>query len=130
MKKLQLIILLSFLSLASYAQVTANFMASATTGCLPDATIVFTNQSTSVEPIAFYNWDINGIASGTDENLTYTFTQSGLFDIHLSVTDVSGNSDTYSIIINITESPVVTLTSTPTPLSCTNTAVILEANPS
>jgi len=109
--------------------VTANFIASATTGCLPDATIEFTNQSTSVEPIASYNWDINGIASGTNENLTYTFTQSGLYDIHLTVADVLGNSDTYSVIINIAETPVVTLTSTPTPLSCTNTSVILEASP-
>jgi len=130
MKKLQLIILLVLFSLTTHAQVTATFIASDTIGCLPAATIEFTNQTTSVEPIASYSWDINGIASGTAEHLTYTFTQSGLYDIHLYVTDVSGNSDTYSLLVNITETPVVTLTSTPTPLSCNNTSVILEANPS
>ena len=129
MKKLQLIILLSFLGFATHAQVTANFTASDLNGCVPDYQIDFTNQSTSVEPIGTYSWDIDGVTFSTTENATYVFTNQGLYNICLTVTDNLGANDSHCELINIYDAPAVTLTSSPTPLSCNNTSVVLEANP-
>lgn len=55
---------------------------------------VFTNNSTTVNPITAYDWSVNlgsGFTTiGTSNNLSYTFADAGIFQLKLSITTIDG----------------------------------------
>lgn len=55
---------------------------------------VFTDTSTSVEPIVNWEWDYGDGNSSTDQNPTYTFGNPGLHDVTFVVTSSNGCTDT------------------------------------
>ena len=83
---------------------TANFTAYPTLGNIP-LTVNFTNLSTGDYQPLSYEWDFDndGIIDSTEQNPSYTYTNSGLFTVKLTVTDSNGsvNSIIMSDYINI-----------------------------
>lgn len=74
------------------AQVSADFNASVTTGC-GSLQVSFTDESTSINPINDWSWDLGGVSAGT-QNPGRIFGTPGKYDICLTVTDTQGNSNT------------------------------------
>ena len=68
----------------------AAFKANVTSGEAP-LPVLFTNISTGGAPTTF-QWLINGQQAGTTENLTYTFTTPGTYDVVLIASNVGGSS--------------------------------------
>lgn len=68
--------------------------------------VTFTNTSTASEAISGYKWAVVtiGLSDGqlfTTPNLTYPFTTPGLYRVQLTVTTVSGASDTVDTLITV-----------------------------
>ena len=76
----------------SIAQISADFYSNNLSACNSLQT-TFIDQSTSAESIIDWYWDLNGNTS-SEQNPGALFTEPGSFTICLTVTDVSGNSDT------------------------------------
>ncbi len=68
----------------------ASFTKNATGGEAP-LTVKFTNTSTGGVPTSF-QWLINGQQAGTSENLTYTFTTPGTYNVALIASNAGGSS--------------------------------------
>ncbi|MEV6489853.1 PQQ-dependent sugar dehydrogenase [Actinoplanes sp. NPDC051633] len=86
------------------APVTVNFSSAGTAD--PDG-----------DPIA-YAWDFNadGVVDSTEQNPTYTYTENGVFDATLRVTDRTGRTAAASVSIIVGNvAPVVELTTSPAP---------------
>ncbi|UKN01503.1 PKD domain-containing protein [Paracrocinitomix mangrovi] len=94
-----------------------NFM-----GCAP-FTVTFTNLSTEQFDC---NWEFgDGGASNTCGPVSYTYNNSGMFDVTLTVTSQAGctASDTYNSYIEVVEPPVADFTMTPSFTDINNTEV-------
>lgn len=84
---------------AAAAVLSASFTTSGDTVLLSQATIQFTNTSTSA---VYYSWDF-GDGIGTDSvSPFHQYTSSGVFTVSLVVADSAGNSTSYSKIITVT----------------------------
>jgi len=86
------------------APVTVNFSSAGTAD--PDG-----------DPIT-YAWDFNadGVVDSTEQNPTYTYTENGVFDATLRVTDSTGRTAAASVSIIVGNvAPVVELTTSPAP---------------
>lgn len=71
---------------------TAAFTSGTNQACDPPLTVSFSNQSTGVGPMS-YAWDLD-ITTSSAQSPSATYTQSGFYDIALTVTDAYGCSDT------------------------------------
>ncbi len=50
-----------------------------------------------------YNWDLDNGDTRTGEQVTYTYDETGTYDVELTVTDEAGNTDTDTITITVEE---------------------------
>lgn len=92
---------------------TANFIASDTVGC-QSLKVNLLNQSTSTIPFTS-TWQIeNNLFNGTDT--IYTFNNSGLYTVYLSVSDTNNCTDTLKKINYINVLPKPTASANVTPL--------------
>jgi len=73
--------------------------------CFGSAT-VFTNNSTSVDPIVGYQWTFEPGETSTDTDPTHTFTTPGIHPVELIVTSANGCTDTLTIDVNAHHIPV------------------------
>lgn len=90
-----------------YAKPTVAIGASGTTGCAP-MTVNFTDLcSPGSGNITTWNWDFGAGALNTQQNPTFTYTSSGLYNVSLMVTNSYGcsNSTTWNNYINILSKP-------------------------
>lgn len=82
----------------------ANFNRSVTNGCAP-LTVDFTNQSSQLNnPV--YAWDFGNGATSSAAAPTYTFTNSGVYQVQLIVTNTFGCADTIVKSVTVRPSPV------------------------
>ena len=68
---------------------------------------VFTNNSTSVDPIVGYQWTFETGQTSTDTDPTHTFTSPGIHPVQLIVTSANGCQDTLVVDVNAHHIPVV-----------------------
>lgn len=62
--------------------------------------------STDNVAIVSYEWDFRDETTGTNKTTTHTYTESGTYNVTLTVKDAAGNSDTDSITITVEATPV------------------------
>lgn len=75
-----------------YPSPTVSFVANATTACLP-AVIQFTGTATTtVGTISDWSWDFGDGNTSTAQNPTHTYTQTGYYNVALTVTSSNGCS--------------------------------------
>ena len=89
--------------------------ATPTTATTPPLTVQFSSAGTEDpdgDPIAYaWDFDANGTVDSTQANPTFTYTQRGIFEATLRVTDTTGRSASNSVRIAIgNQAPVVNLT--------------------
>ena len=86
-----------------YAELSANFSASPTTGNQP-LTVTFTDTSSGI--ITGWSWNFGDGGTSTDKNPSHTYTSTGTFTVTLTVTG-PGGSDTLQKVdcIHISEVP-------------------------
>lgn len=92
--------------------------------CLGNAS-VFTNGSTSVEPITDWEWEFETGQTSTDENPTYLFGTSGLHSVQLVVTSLNGCVDTLNQDVFVYDTPLVNFVS---PEPCLYGAVFIDSS--
>ncbi len=111
------------------SQPVAAFSADLTIGCTPLTAIQFTDESTSLEDIASWAWEINGIPSSSTQHPSFDFTIEGVYDICLTVTDDLGVMDNHCEVayITILETPFADA-GLDFVLDCTTTTVTLNAS--
>uniref|UniRef100_UPI003305CC34 PKD domain-containing protein n=1 Tax=uncultured Croceitalea sp. TaxID=1798908 RepID=UPI003305CC34 len=74
------------------------------TGGEAPLTVSFTgDQSTDDVGIMSYSWDFGDGGTSKDSNPEYTFTEAGVFEVVLTVTDSDGLTDTATIEITVLE---------------------------
>ncbi len=86
-------------------------------------TINFQDQSTSSRTnITAWEWDLGNGETSTDQNPSITYTEDGVYDVSLKVTDADGCSDTavfeQIVTISIPEARFIV-----NPIGCTNSAL-------
>jgi gliding motility-associated-like protein len=67
---------------------------------------VFTNNSTSIDPIVGYEWIFEPGETSTDTDPTHTFTTPGIHPVELIVTSANGCTDTLTTDVNAHHIPV------------------------
>jgi len=104
-----------------------NFTSDGTAGCKP-LCINFTNTTATTQTQA---WNFGDAGSSTQANPNHCFTQTGSFNIRLTVTDNNGcsNSITQNNYIIVHPNPVASFTATPQSVSILNPIVYFTANP-
>jgi gliding motility-associated-like protein len=93
------------------SSVQATFLPSVTTACLGDP-VTFSDGSSAGGPILNWSWDLGDGNFSTSQNFSHTYTTAGTYDVDLTVTDVAGCTDTYTIPVTIAPLPAVTITGT------------------
>jgi gliding motility-associated-like protein len=111
----QCFILISIFTIGNtaYAQLSANFSATPTSGCSPQV-VSFTDLSTG-NPVE-WKWDLGNGTTSVLQNPSATYFNAGQFDVTLIVKDAAGNSDTIKKIqlINVFAIPVVNFSASAT----------------
>ncbi len=79
---------------------TASFEANPEETVLEEATISFTDKSTTTDNLT-YNWDFNDGNSSTDANPVHTYQVTGTYDVSLTVVTENGCEDTFSYEITV-----------------------------
>ncbi len=80
--------------------------------------VLFTDTSTSPQdPIVSWAWDFDGLAASTEQNPSYTFSDSGVYTVSLTVTDTDGSTSTvlHDVTIGALDGPTAAFTWTPEP---------------
>ncbi|TVR81554.1 MAG: PKD domain-containing protein [Chitinophagaceae bacterium] len=85
----------------------ADFSKSDSVVCRP-ATVIFTDESTSLHPIQSWEWDFGDGQTSTSQNPVHTYTTAGQYTITLSVTNINGCQDVFTREIEILDLPIVT----------------------
>jgi cytochrome c len=93
--------------------------ADVTAGLAP-LTVQFSSAGTADadgDPITYaWDFDADGVVDSTEPNPAYTYTENGVFDATLRVTDRTGRSAAASVVIVVgNAAPVVELTTSPAP---------------
>lgn len=96
---------------------TAAFTASATNVCIGQA-VTFNETSTSdLNQITGYSWDFgDGVGTSNLQNPSYTYASSGTYTVALTITDITGCTNTTTV--DITVAAALNITVTPTNVSC------------
>ena len=127
MKKLQIIILLSFLSMATKAQVLADFTYT-TSFCGPYNVNFLDTSLGGGFPIASWEWDFADGTTSTAQSPTHIYSFAGTYNVCLTATNSNGESDTECKMIVLT-----TPTADAGPdmeLNCATPSVILDGSAS
>jgi PKD repeat protein len=92
---------------------TVDFSASPTSGQEP-LTVAFTDNSTSHDGIATWEWDFDsdGVTDSTDLNPTHVYAEDGVYTVSLTVYESDGDSDSmtkadYITVTNVNNAPYV-----------------------
>lgn len=75
-----------------YPSPTVNFSANATTVCLPGSVQFTGTASTTVGTISEWLWDFGDGTTSTQQNPTHTYTETGYYNVALTVTSSNGCS--------------------------------------
>lgn len=99
------------------------FNADVFAGCAP-LNVNFSN----LVPGGTYAWTFGDGSTSTLENPSHTYTNSGLFDVSLTVTSGAGCSTTvtYSDYINVTPTPIANFSFNPGELDIMNSSVVFD----
>jgi len=89
---------------------TANFTANVTDGCKP-LTVSFTN--TSSGNITGWSWTFGEGNTSTEQSPTYTYNNTGIYLVNLTVTNADNCSDTRTDSITVRDVPAVNFTASP-----------------
>ncbi|MFB6235805.1 MAG: PKD domain-containing protein [Halopenitus sp.] len=57
--------------------------------------------------IASYEWDFDDGTTATGEVVSHTFTETGTYEVKLTLTDEGGNTDTDTVFIEVSEGPSI-----------------------
>lgn len=98
----------------------ADFSSDLVTAC-EGQEISFTDESSSdliynTEEVVSWDWDFDDGTTSSDQNPVHTFAAVGTYTVSLTITDISGCTDTYTFDITITEG--LDLTMSHTDVSC------------
>lgn len=94
----------------------ALFTPTATNVCLGQS-ITFNESSTSdLNQITNYAWDFDDTNTSTSQNPAHIFAAAGTYDVSLTITDISGCTDTE--IVQVTVQPGLTINVTETDVTC------------
>ena len=95
----------------------AAFTPTLTTACIGQS-ITFNEASTSdLNQITNYSWDFgDGVGTSMLQNPSYSYTTAGTYTASLTITDITGCTNTTTV--SITVSPALSITVTPTNVSC------------
>lgn len=131
MKKLQLIIAFIIFSISMNGQVTAEFSASTTTGCV-GTEIEFLDQSTSNGTITSWLWDLGDGNTSNDQHPSHIYASVGTYNICLTVTDNLGQNDMEckNGFIDVSSSPTCIIDPNIPVLNCVNNIVVLDGSQS
>ncbi|NVO01748.1 MAG: PKD domain-containing protein, partial [Bacteroidetes bacterium] len=85
---------------------TAQFSALNIAGCAPLATI-FQDNSINTSPNATYSWNFGDGGGSSSQNPTYTYYNSGIYSVSLTVSNAGGcsNTQTQNALINVYPQP-------------------------
>jgi gliding motility-associated-like protein len=126
LKKISLLLFVVLNSFLAKAQLTADFNASAITGCAPLA-VSFTNTSTG--GAVSYSWNDGNGNTFTIPNPGTTYLTAGVYNVTLTVTNATGGTSVKTKTITVVAKPTVTFSASPlsgcSPLNAvfTNTSV-------
>ena len=123
MKKLQIIILLSFLSMAVKAQVVADYTYT-TSLCGPFNVSFLDNSLGGGFQITSWAWDLGDGQTSTVQSPSNVYTSAGTYNVCLTATNSNGQSDTECKMIELT-TPVADA-GPDMELNCVNPSVILD----
>ncbi|WP_415381688.1 Ig-like domain-containing protein [Halosimplex sp. TS25] len=73
-----------------------------------DAVTFDANESSDNVGIAAYEWTFGEEENATGENVTHAFAEPGRYSVDVTVTDTSGNRDTDTIVVTVTDRTVPT----------------------
>ncbi len=110
LRKISLLIIIVMNSFLTKAQLTADFNASALTGCAPMA-VTFTNTSTG--GAVSYNWNDGNGNMFTIPNPGTTYLNAGVYTVTLVVTNAAGTTSTKSKVITVVAKPNIAFTANP-----------------
>lgn len=101
-----------------------SFSADNLSGCAP-LTVVFTNNSISSSSLSNCEWTIDGQTLTGCNNVSYTFQNSGTYDISLTTTSGAGctTTETYSQYIYVEANPIAAFTASQTEISSVNSTI-------
>ncbi|NRA11363.1 MAG: gliding motility-associated C-terminal domain-containing protein, partial [Crocinitomicaceae bacterium] len=104
-----------------------SFVADALSGCEP-LTVTFTNTSASASGFTDCEWLINGITLNGCGNVTYTFQNSGTYDVTLTTTSGTGCTSwvTYTDYIYVEAAPLASFVPSSNQLTTIDTEVYFE----
>lgn len=121
-----LIVLFSIVCTSAFAQVDADFSASATSGCGSLQVTFFDQSTSSAGNIVSWSWNLGGVNSSI-QNPGRIFGTPGLYTICLTATDNQGNSDTECKdgFIQVFNLPQPNFTASPT-IGCSPLEVTFE----
>ena len=106
------------ITVANNQNPTASFVYSPTSPITAEN--VYFNASGSSDPdgtIVKFQWDMGDGATGSGEKITHRYSKSGTYTVLLIVTDNSGNSDSTSQIVTITDNQTPTASFVYSPLA-------------
>lgn len=104
--------------IALYNAPKASFTVNATKQCISNNKFQFTNESQSNCGCLKYLWDFGDTTTSTETNPTKVYTKPGEYTVRLQVTDDINQTDTYSLIIQVTSTPSLDFTVNPTLNQC------------
>ncbi|MCC7302443.1 MAG: PKD domain-containing protein, partial [Bacteroidia bacterium] len=65
----------------------------------------FIDQSTCPQDIVSWNWDFGDNSTGTGSSPSHTYITSGIYQVTLTITDICGNTSTFSSAITVNSLP-------------------------
>lgn len=91
------------------APTTVDFTMDTSQGCAP-LSIVFTNNSSSFEPIISYSWDFDDGSTANTQNTAHTFTNVGVYNVCLTIVTQSGCTGTRCYDVSVGQPAVAAFT--------------------
>ncbi|MDM8520310.1 PKD domain-containing protein [Anaerolineales bacterium HSG6] len=82
--------------------IAANFDYSLVSGLAP-LPVLFTSTSTSIFTITQWQWSSDTTVIGSQETLSYTFDQAGIYDVKLTITDTTNQQDSMTKTVTVYE---------------------------
>ncbi len=108
MRKISILIILISVSIFIFGQPVANFTVDKPSAnyCVGD-TVFFTNTSTGTYVVSY--WDFGDTYDTWADAPFHIYETAGSYNVSLTVTDNSGNSDSYNLNLTVNSAPSITL---------------------